>query len=190
MIADPSEDPSGKPTYVVESFNIAVYLDDKYPAPKHPAVFAPDTRAVQLVTSNFFTNEVGYSLLPALRRLQARPGFLDDRGREYFLRTREKILANTLPISETGVGSKLWGEIHDKWEEFGKVLDLNEGGPFVTGEKKSFTDFAIGGIIHSVRRVEGGEMLMWKDMAEWQGGRWARIWVEIEKLERDSTEVV
>ncbi|KAF8717695.1 Glutathione S-transferase, N-terminal domain, partial [Rhizoctonia solani] len=187
MIADPSSDPNGKPTYVVESFDIAVYLDKTYPAPKYPALFPPGTRAVQKITSDLFMNEVGYALLPGLVPLTARPGFLDERGRQYFLKTREQYMK--LIPDDTSIGSKFWGDAHEKWKWFGEVLDLNEEGPFVTGKQISFTDFAVGGIIFFVRTVEGGEMQRWKAMAEWQEGRWARLWAEIEKLEKESTEV-
>ncbi|KAG8746506.1 hypothetical protein FRC10_004640 [Ceratobasidium sp. 414] len=191
MIADPSSDPNGKPTYVVESFDIAVYLDDKYPTPKYPAIFPPGTRALQKLTTGVFTDEIGYSLAPFALPLVAGPGFLDDRGREYFLRTREQRLKVLEDPAETG--SKKWGEIHDKWDAFGKQLDYNSGpgeqGPFVMGNEMSFMDFAIGGMFHWLRRAEGGDMPRWKDMSEWQGGRWARLWAEIEKLEKASTEV-
>ncbi|KAG8778352.1 hypothetical protein FRC12_025020 [Ceratobasidium sp. 428] len=192
MIADPSSDPDGKPTYIVESFEIAVYLDDKYPAPKYPAIFPPGTRALQKITSDLFMNEVGYSLFPFTLLSVAKPGFLDDRGHEYFASTREQYIKR---MSEDPAlsGSKKMGEIHDKWDEFGKKLDYNKGpgedGPFVMGNRISFTDFAIGGAIFWLRRAEGGDTPQWKIMTEWQGGRWARIWAEIEKLEKASTEV-
>jgi glutathione S-transferase len=192
VIADPSSDPNEKPTYVAESFDIAVYLDEKYPAPKYPAVFAPGTRALQKITSEFFTNEVGYALMPFILPLIAKPGFLDDRGHEYFVRTRQARLKKNEDPAETG--SKKWGEIHDKWDDFGKKLDYNTGpgeeGPFVMGNQISFTDFAVGGMFHWLRRGEGGDMPRWKIMTEWQGGRWARLWAEIEKLEKASNEVV
>ncbi|KAL5635163.1 hypothetical protein ACGC1H_003005 [Rhizoctonia solani] len=188
MVADPSTNPNGKPTYVVESFDIAVYLDKTYPAPKYPAVFPLGTRAIQKITSDLFMNEVGYTVLPALALLTARPGFLDERGREYFLKTREEYFKR-IP-ADTSIGSKFWGDVHEKWSWFGEILDLNEQGPFVTGKQISFTDFAIGGVISWARRVEGGDMRIWKAISEWQGGRWARLWDEIEKLEKDSTEVI
>lgn len=192
MIADPASDPNGKPVYVVESFNIAVYLDKTYPAPKYPAVFSPGTRALQRVASEAFTNEVGYALMPVARPLVAKPGFLDDRGCEYFCRTRRVDVAKIPDMIEAG--SKKWDAIHELWDNFGKQLDVNVGtedeGPFVMGKQISFTDFAIGGMFHWIRRAEGGEMLWWGDMAKWQDGRWARLWAEIEKLEKDSTEVV
>ncbi|CAE6461107.1 unnamed protein product [Rhizoctonia solani] len=190
MIADPSPDPNGKPTYIVESFDIAVYLDKTYPAPKYPAVFSPGTRAVQKITSDLFRNEVALAILPCLFPLTARTGFLDERGREYYLKTREEVLKR-IP-ADTSVGSKFWGDAHEKWKWFGEMLDLNEEGPFVTGKQISFTDFAVGGVFSFLRRIESvfdGDMPKWKAIAEWQGGRWARLWVEIEKLEKDSTEV-
>ncbi|EUC65040.1 glutathione S-transferase, putative [Rhizoctonia solani AG-3 Rhs1AP] len=187
MIADPSLDPNGKPTYVVESFDIAVYLDKTYLAPKHPVVFPPGTRAVQKITSDLYMNQVGYMILPAVLPLVGQAGFLDERGRQHFLKAREEAFKR-FP-ADTSIGSKYWGDIHEKWSWFGGVLDLNEEGPFVTGERISFTDFAIGGIISFLRRVEGGEMRIWKAISEWQGGRWARLWAEIERLEKDSTEL-
>ncbi|CAE6461118.1 unnamed protein product [Rhizoctonia solani] len=187
MIADPSPDPNGKPTYIVDSFDIAIYLDKMYPAPKYPVVFSPGMRAVQKITSDLFWNEVALTILPALVPLTARAGFLDERGREYFSKTREEYMKQ-IP-AETGIGSKFWGDAHEKWKWFGEMLDLNEEGPFVTGKQISFTDFVIGGIIFFLRRVEGGDMPMWNAMAEWQGGRWAGLWAEIEKLEKDSTEI-
>lgn len=192
VIADPSSDPNGKPTYVSESFDIAIYLEDKYPAPKYPAIFPPGTRAMQKITSNYFILEVGYSIAPIALQLTARAGFLDERSHEYFNRTRADRLKSFAVMTQSE--SKLWGEIHDKWDEFGKQLDLNNGpneqGPFVMGKQMSFTDFAIGGMIHWLRRVDGEDAPRWKNMAEWQGGRWARLWAEIEKLEKNSPEVV
>ncbi|KAH7342043.1 hypothetical protein B0J17DRAFT_649230 [Rhizoctonia solani] len=163
---DPSPDSNGKPTYVVD-----------YPAPKYPSVFPPGTRAVQKITSDLYMNQVGYMVLPVILPLTGRPGFLDERGREHFLKARQEIFKR-FP-TDTAIGSKYWGDIHEKWNWFGDMLDLNEEGPFVTGKQISFTNFAIG----------GGEMQIWKAISEWQGGRWARHWAEIEKLEKDSSEI-
>ncbi|KAG8689756.1 hypothetical protein FRC11_000770 [Ceratobasidium sp. 423] len=187
LIADPSPDPNSKPTYVVESFDIAIYLDKTYPAPEYPVVFPPGTRAVQKITSDLYMNEVGYMVMPAIIHFITRAGFLDEWGREHFLQTRSQVFKE-LPAGAS-IDSKYWGDVYKKWMWFGETLDLNEEGPFVMGKQVSFVDFAVGGIISSLRRVEGGEMQIWNTIAEWQGGRWVRLWVEIEKLEKDSTEV-
>jgi len=193
VIADPSSDPNGKPTFVSESFQIALYLEDKYPAPKYPTIFPPGTRAMQEITSTYFVQEAGNSVRPITIPLVARVGFLDERSHEYFNRTRTNKLKEYAILAKSE--SKLWGEIHDKWEDFGNKLDFNNGpdeqGPFVMGKQMSFTDFTIGGIIHWLRRVDDAEgMPRWKNMAQWQGGRWARLWAEFEKLEKNSPEVV
>ncbi|KAF8604658.1 hypothetical protein BDV93DRAFT_522358 [Ceratobasidium sp. AG-I] len=192
VIADPSSDPNGKPTYVAESFDIAAYLDDKYPAPHYPLVFPPGTRPLQKIASTLFAYEVSMSILPIVVPFIATPGFLDERGTEYFRRTREEWMGSLSDLSKAA--PEKWIEARKKWDDFGAKLDLNkrtdEEGPFVMGDQISFSDFAVGGAIVWLRRAEGGEMARWKEMAEWQGGRWAKLWAEIGKLEKDSTEVV
>ncbi|KAG9086689.1 hypothetical protein FS749_003449 [Ceratobasidium sp. UAMH 11750] len=191
VIADPSSDPNGKPTYVTDSFNIAIYLDDKYPAPKYPVVFPDGTRALQRITSELFTYEVGFALMPIIVPGLARPGFLDDRGHEYFCRTREAWFGDLTEYAKSG--AEKWGDILKKWDDFGTKFDLNKGckedGPFVMGDQMSFADFALGGIILWLRRA-GEDTPRWKEIAARQGGRWARVWIELEKLERDSTQVL
>ncbi|KAG8711186.1 hypothetical protein FRC08_016217, partial [Ceratobasidium sp. 394] len=140
VIADPSSDPNGKPTYVTDSFNIAIYLDDKYPAPKYPVVFPDGTRALQRITSELFTYEVGFALMPIIVPGLARPGFLDDRGHEYFCRTREAWFGDLTEYAKSG--AEKWGDILKKWDDFGTKFDLNKGckedGPFVMGDQMSF----------------------------------------------------
>ncbi|KAG8682626.1 hypothetical protein FRC09_016638 [Ceratobasidium sp. 395] len=191
VIADPSSDSNGKPTYVTESFNIAVYLDDKYPAPKHPTVFPDGTRALQKVASEHITYEIGFALMPIVVPHIAQPGFLDERGHEYFCRTREAWFGDLNELAKSG--TEKWGEIVKKWDDIGAKYDLNKGskedGPFVMGGQVSFADFAVGGMILWLRRAEGGDMPRWKEIAQRQNGRWARVWTELEKLEQDSTQI-
>lgn len=191
VIADPSSNPDENPTYVVESFNIAIYLDNKYPEPGYPTVFPKGTRILQKIASDTFTNEVGFALLQVANPLVAKPGFLDEKGREYFLRTRESWFGDLGEIAKAG--PEKWEEVRKKWDSFGPTFQLNQGakedGPFVMGSRPSFTDFAIGGLMFWLRRVEGGEMTRWREVAEWHGGRWGRLWAELESIERSSTRV-
>jgi glutathione S-transferase len=112
LIADPSGSPNEKLTYVADSFDMAVYLDDKYPSPKCPVVLPDGTRALQKVTSDLLTDRVGYSLVPIVVPLIAKPEFLDDRGREQFCRTREAWFGNLSDLGKSGPGK--WEEIHKK----------------------------------------------------------------------------
>lgn len=123
--------------------------------------------------------------------LIARSGFLDERGEEYFRRTRESWFSDLDELAK--IEPEKWGEVQKKWDSFGPDFQLNQGtkedGPFVMGDRVSFTDFAVGGIILWLRRAEGGDMPRWKEVAEWHGGRWARLWAELEKIEQDFPQV-
>ncbi|KAJ1307254.1 hypothetical protein OPQ81_001367 [Rhizoctonia solani] len=192
VIEDPSEDPNGKPTFVVDSFNIAVYLDAKYPAPKYPLVIPPGTRALQKIATEQFNSEVGFAFIPIALPLIATPGFLDEPGRDHFVRTRTVWFGELSKLLDTS--PEKWAVVEEKWDKFSKAFDCNndssETGPFIMGKQVSFADFAIGGFINWIRKVDEEGMPRWKHVSEWQGGRWARYWNEIEKIENNSTEVV
>ncbi|KAG8689832.1 hypothetical protein FRC11_000313 [Ceratobasidium sp. 423] len=189
MIADPSGDPNGKPTYVVESFEIALYLDEKYPAPKYPTVVPAGTRALQKIAlGRVMSAGMGFAavLLPLAA---ARTDFLDDKGHEYYCRSRRVIFGRDLLELLPEVDAN-WVKAKEGWEALGDQLDLGgKDGPFVMGTQISFIDFVIGGLLHGVQKCEGEEMKYWKDMTTWQGGRWGAFWKEIAKLEADSSEV-
>ncbi|KDN37606.1 hypothetical protein RSAG8_10011, partial [Rhizoctonia solani AG-8 WAC10335] len=189
MIADPSSDPSGKPTYVVESFEIALYLDKTYPAPKYPIVVPPGTRALQRIAlERVMSAGMGFATV-VLPLAAARTNFMDDKGYEYYSRSRRVIFGRDLLELLPEVDSN-WAKAKGGWEALGDQLELGgKDGPFVMGAQISFIDFAIGGLLHAVQKCEGGEMKYWKDMSTWQGGRWGAFWEEIAKLEADSSEV-
>ncbi|KAF8686420.1 Glutathione S-transferase, N-terminal domain [Rhizoctonia solani] len=189
MIADPSSDPSGKPTYVVESFEIALYLDQKYPAPKYPIAIPPGTRALQRIAVERVMNAAMGFAMVLLPIAATRTNFMDDKGYEYFNRTRKAIfgreLSELLPEVDTH-----WVKAREGWEALGDQLELGgKEGPFVMGSQISFIDFVLGGLLHGIQKCEGGEMKYWKDMSTWQNGRWATFWKEISRLEADSSEV-
>ncbi|QRV93135.1 glutathione S-transferase [Ceratobasidium sp. AG-Ba] len=189
VIADPSEQPDGKPTYVVESFNIATYLDSKYPAPEYPAVFLPGTHVLQNIATGHISRTGLMPLAPIVLPYAAtRSDFLDERGMEYFIRTRSAIFGAELPRL-LDQAPENWKVAKIQWDKLNEAFDFNQGGPFVMGHQISFADFAFGGILHMVRNLEGGGMSCWKRIAEWHGGRWDTLWKEISKLELDSSEV-
>ncbi|CUA75869.1 hypothetical protein RSOLAG22IIIB_01869 [Rhizoctonia solani] len=192
VIADPSEDPNGMPTFVADSFNIAAYLDAKYPAPKYPLVIPPGTRALQKIAAEQFNSEVGFALVPIALPLIGAPGFLDEPGREHFIRTRTAWFGDLSKLLDTS--PEKWAIVEEKWDKFGKAIDFehnsSQPNPFVMGKQVSFADFAIGGFINWLRKVDEEGMPMWNHISEWHGGRWARYWKEIEKIEKSSTQLV
>ncbi|KAJ1304028.1 hypothetical protein OPQ81_008436 [Rhizoctonia solani] len=164
VIADPSDDPNGKPIYVSDSFKIALYLDDKYPAPKYPVIFAPHTRSLQhLIMSQYFPTIsacVGPIFLPNMPRL------LDARSAEFFKQARKKFVA------------------------FSKSVQLNDGteneGPFITGKIVSFLDFALGGLYYWIKNIEGEDSTRLKELLEWEDGRWGKHYQAIREIENAS----
>ncbi|KAG8689831.1 hypothetical protein FRC11_000312 [Ceratobasidium sp. 423] len=190
VIADPSTVPGEKPTYVMDSFDIAVYLDEKYPAPKYPVVIPPGMRNIQKLAVEHVMS-VAMNFAPVILPYAAlRPGFLDEKGYEYYTRTRKAMFGKDLSeIMESS--EENWKKAKTKWEALGNSLNLGgEEGPFVMGKQVTFVDFALGCMLQGVRKYEGGEMTLWKDMSGWQGGLWAAFWEEIAKVEANSSEIV
>ncbi|KAG8741910.1 hypothetical protein FRC10_002275 [Ceratobasidium sp. 414] len=186
VIADPSSDPDGQPTYVCDSFEIAAYLDDKYPAPKYPAVLPVATRPLQkiFVDQYFFTNI--RPLFPFTHPFAIHK-FMDEEERENLYQRLGKERFD--PPTEEVAAQKLV-EAREKWEEFGQALELNNNsGPFVMGGTITFADFAVGGIFDFLHKIQGDEGKVWKELMGWQGGRWATLWKEIKAVEKNATEV-
>ncbi|CAE7177221.1 unnamed protein product [Rhizoctonia solani] len=187
VIADPSDDPNGKPTYISDSFNIALYLDDKYPAPRYPAIFSPGTQTLQhlLVTQYYPTIRAPFVpiIMPKMLHL------FDTRTVEYLQRHRAHLLK---PISDD-VATQKWAEAREKLAALNKSVELNgktkDAGPFITGNVVSFIDFALGGLFYWIRNVEGEDSPHLKEIMEWQGGRWKRHWQAIQEIENTSSQV-
>jgi hypothetical protein len=118
---------------------------------------------------------------------------LDDRGHEYYIRTREEDFGKPLAEVLKEEDPKWSTEIRRSWVLVGRVLDFNgpidQAGPFVLGKQISDPDFVIAGVLIWLRRAEGAEGHRWKELLEWDEGRWGKIWQAIEELEAKSTEV-
>jgi glutathione S-transferase len=187
VIADPSSDAEGKPTYVADSFKIAIYLDDKYPSPQYPVIMPPGTRAIQHML--FTTYYPPLSALVVALFYHLAPQHLDERTVEYWYRTRPE-KAKPLPEDEA---AKKWEELRQKFESLSKSLSFNDGtnetGPFIMGNRASFIDFAIGGFFYFIQRMKGKDSAQLKEMVEWQGGRWINYWKGIQEIENNSSQV-
>ncbi|KAG8688864.1 hypothetical protein FRC11_004611 [Ceratobasidium sp. 423] len=181
VIADPSSDPNGKPTYIGESFAIAVYLDEKYPAPKYPAIFPPGTRGVQHILVNQYLPILSSLLLPLI--YPKLPQFLDEQSMDYLRRTRPQEAFKPLSEEEQ---TKKWQDAHDKFIALAKSLDLNGRDSFIMGSQPSFIDFAFGGVFHYIEKLGGTEM---EAIAGWHDGKWGRYWERLQEIEGNSSQV-
>ncbi|CUA74060.1 hypothetical protein RSOLAG22IIIB_10935 [Rhizoctonia solani] len=186
VIADPSSDPNGKPTYVSDSFKIAVYLDEKYPAPKYPAIFPGGTRSLQHLLINQYFPTMGACLAPIF--LPKMPNLLDARSVEY-LKATGKFLE---PFPEDVVTAK-WEEVRQRFAGFSKSVAVNDGtkdeGPFIMGNTVTFLDFGLGGLYHWIENIEGKDSVRLKEMMEWEGGRWSKHRQAIREIENKSSRV-
>ncbi|KAG9128591.1 hypothetical protein FRC07_000024 [Ceratobasidium sp. 392] len=178
MIADPSSDPNGEPTYVSESFQIALYLDDKYSAPKYPAVLPAETRALQKLFIYNYLPTISGPMFPLVA--PELPNRLDKAGQEYLYRSRGGEQKFT-PLSDADVTQRI-AEVREKWDGFAETLKLNDG-PWLMGDTITFADFALGSTFYLWRTSDE----LWKEVAQWQDGKWASFWKQIEAIEKEST---
>ncbi len=57
------------------------------------------------------------------------------------------------------------------------------GQKFVVGDKLSWADMEVGGVVLSLRIILGAESSEWKAMTAWNGGRWAQLLKDLEPYE-------
>ncbi|CAE6510249.1 unnamed protein product [Rhizoctonia solani] len=178
VIADPSSDPDGNPTYVAESFAIAVYLDEKYPAPKYPVIFPSGTRGVQHLLVNQYLPSLVGSLIPML--FPKLPQILDEQTMDYLRRTRPPELLKPLPEEEE---TKKWEDARNKFIGVAKSLDFNGEDSFIMGSQPSFIDFAFGGAFFLIEKIDGARMKIIAD------GKWGNYWKRLQEIEGNSSQV-
>ncbi|KAH7335413.1 hypothetical protein B0J17DRAFT_630467 [Rhizoctonia solani] len=179
MIADPSDEPNGKPTYVADSFKIALYLDDKYPPPQYPLIIPPGTRAIQQMWFTTYYPPLSALIVKLFYYLS--PRIIDERSAEYWHRSRGD---KYKPLSEeedarTGgncVKSLMrWANPSASTMELARLARLSWATDFLS--------------LTLPLRVEGKESKRLKEMMEWQGGRWNEFWKGIQDIENKSTQL-
>ncbi|KAJ1301074.1 hypothetical protein OPQ81_003492 [Rhizoctonia solani] len=180
VIADPSSDPNGKPTYVSDSFKIAVYLDEHYPS---RPIFPNGTRATQNLLINTHLSTITYTLFIPLIA-PSLPNILDTRSIEYFAETRGRFLR---PLSEEEQSSK-WKATRDEFGGLAKSVKAGAG-KWMGGDYPTFVDFVIGSLFYLVEKLEGSDSERLKDMCTWEDGMWGQFWDGIKLIERGSSEV-
>ncbi|QRV75322.1 glutathione S-transferase [Ceratobasidium sp. AG-Ba] len=183
IIADPSSDPDGKPTFVSDSFKIAMYLDEKYPASQYPIVLPLATRPLQkiFIEQHFFT--FVRPLFPFIRPIAINM-FMDADEREGLFKRTNPDHFNP-PTKEAAAQSL--AEAREKWTELGQALELGAGS-FVMGDVPTLADFAIGGILDVFYKAQG-DSDVWREAMVWQDGKWDRYWKEIQALEKKTPEL-
>ncbi|EEB97757.1 hypothetical protein MPER_02854, partial [Moniliophthora perniciosa FA553] len=158
----------------------ARYLDRTYP--DTPRVIAPGTRALQAAfIDNLMSNKV--STLFQFLMPKAADSF-NKRSEDYFRRTRLEIFGINLEDMYPR-GEKAEEAFKKAEADFGVINGwLKEEGEFIMGDKVSFVDFALGGVLKVSKTLFGENSPEWKRMAEWHDGRWGRLAKSLEKYEK------
>ncbi|KAF8600094.1 hypothetical protein BDV93DRAFT_589894 [Ceratobasidium sp. AG-I] len=189
MIADPSSDPNKGPTYVSESFVIAMYLDDKYPSPKYPAVLPVNTRPLQKIFVEHYWPTIAATLVPLF--FYKVPAILNANAKEYMYRSRGEDKFKPLSDSEF---DQLLEAAHQKTDSLVEILELGSGNGgaslFGLGNTLTFADFAVGTVLNFAHRVEGEDSKVWQELKSWRDGSWGKLWSDINALEVNTSEVV
>jgi glutathione S-transferase len=162
---------------ISDSYKIAEYLDSQYP--ETPRAFPKGTEALQAAFYRY-TNDNLSCLVPVI--LPSIPGFLNDVSSEYYSRTRAVTLGKPLdqvkPVGE---------ELEKTWEKVRMLFDLLESwygkssGVFMVGDKPSFADFVVGGLLQGVKMIRGERSQEWEKVKSWNNGRWIMLLSDLEE---------
>ncbi|KZT62347.1 hypothetical protein CALCODRAFT_505659 [Calocera cornea HHB12733] len=129
--------------FIADSWSIVQYLEEHFPA---PPLLLPSRQSV-----HFFQSYCEGVLAPSVRPfiIPRVPKFLDERGREYFIRTREATLG--MKLEEIAKGHT----IYEFRTPLGPVAkNLNEYGPYLGGEQISYMDLILLGMLQWFDRAE------------------------------------
>lgn len=130
---------------IMDSLKIAIYLDETFPnTPKLiPDGTLPLYRAFQTYTSTAVSGPIFPLLLPRVI------DFLDERGSEYFKRTREEVWG---PISESinhdeAKVNECWSKATPGLKLVNQMLEDVSGGPFIMGAQRTYADLHLVSIL-------------------------------------------
>jgi glutathione S-transferase len=174
------------PTAVADSFEIAKYLDARYPETK------------RIIPEGAEAEEFQNDFVQAFRKLVVFPfarvyfphvaAILKPASKEYFSTKTAGLIFGPIPLEEILVKSaeeeaKLWSTFQEGWNEMEKYyIPTDEKGPWILGDSCSFADLVVGAYLASFQRVFGKESKEWQKLILLNGGRWGRLYDETNDL--------
>ncbi|KIM81117.1 hypothetical protein PILCRDRAFT_97761 [Piloderma croceum F 1598] len=170
VIHDPSTNRA-----ISNSVEIARYLDATYPATT--LLFPPGSEALQGIEDRNAFESLQYIMLP-ITCVNLNPV-----SETYYRRTRETRYGKRLEeLSPIGLQrEEHWKRVQ---EAFGVVASLLEGKKFVLGDTISFADVTIASWVLWIKRSIGAQSQEWKDIEEWNGGRWSTYIAQFKEYEK------
>ncbi|KIJ39495.1 hypothetical protein M422DRAFT_210415 [Sphaerobolus stellatus SS14] len=166
---------------IVDSVNIAEYLDQKYPErPVMPNV----GKALEFAVEALFTSTVWplavMPLLPFADQIQ------DERSQPYFRESRERVFKKKIEefSPEGPIRDSQWKALQEGLDKFAAVLDKN--GPniyFVRGGiNPTFADFLLAARIRWIKTIAPEEWRK-RGVEQWSNGRWGKLLKSLEPWE-------
>ncbi|KAJ4000447.1 hypothetical protein F5050DRAFT_498111 [Lentinula boryana] len=166
--------------YISDSFQIAQYLDLNYP---HRPLFPVGLNAAILSFEDLWLDKVLRHLFP----LMILPVYLKlpPASQEYFRTTRElrykKKLEDIAPLQDR---PRLWDQVRRGLDSISRYMDANGmEGLFWFGEELTYADVVMVAWLVWVKRVLGRETSEWRNILDWNDGRWGRLMVHFQQWE-------
>ncbi|KAK7018082.1 hypothetical protein VNI00_018401 [Paramarasmius palmivorus] len=162
---------------VSDSYRIAEYLDKIYP--DTPRLVPEGTEGLQWA--------FGDAILLRLYRFWGwvRPLMIEKAHNKEFLKGVEKAYGPPMPPMSDEEKKATWGVVKAALDDISKYY--KEGQLFLTGDKPIYADFSFIPIFFVVKTLFGNDSEEWKEVASWNGGRWAKM---LDAAQYMSTEVV
>ncbi|KAK6840516.1 hypothetical protein PG995_016270 [Apiospora arundinis] len=164
-------DPSADNTVVGDSFDIAVYLDQKYP--EAPPLFrhgGSGSASIGLYASfNAHMDSVFPTGVPlAVQDMPFNPATAETCKAEFCRRAGVKTWDELLVHGEAR--RKILGALETALNDVAKYFKYSDG-PFIGGKEADYADIIIGGwlMMYSETVPE------WKEIREWHGGLWGKL---------------
>jgi len=176
VIYDPSTN-----TVISNSIHIARYLDATYPSAT--SLFPPGSDALQEAFEIAYHHTL-QSLRPIMLPLSCAK--LAPVSEAYFRRTREAKFGKKLEeFAPPGPQrDNIWRQAQEAFGVVDSWLEKNgKEKKYVMGDVISYADITIAASLLWCKRVSGPHSQEWKDIEEWQGGRWAAFISNFTKYE-------
>jgi glutathione S-transferase len=167
-------DPSTKKV-ITDSLPIAEYLDTTYPS--LPPLIPRGTKGLIRAFDHALKKELRI-MAPFI--IPQTINILPDVSKPYFRATREGFFGKKLeeipPKGEER--EREWGKVKEMFNVFAGCYDHEEGEGtrnWIMGENASYPEFIISAALVWIMEILGEDSVEWKDIKEWNGGRWAKL---------------
>lgn len=163
MIHDVAND-----TWVGDSFDIAVYLDEQY-AESGEKLFPPDSIGIHRVFNAHVDALFTRHVVLCSNYMPLNPETAEQTKREFVERLHLESWEQLCVEGEAR--EKILRAFEADMEDFAKLWRFGDHGPFLEGKRLTYADVIVGGWLQFVKAT----LPEWDRICTWQGGRWKRL---------------